>query len=206
MCKFYANVTDDLIQNLPFNVNLIRHTPSKRTNVKSSNVISNLALTVGKSLECVLSNVSSLEPHGKVEDLCDKVKAQWKLYQCELVENVTVDEVLPENPESVKETSKVSYQENTFKDFVLNVPTKLPKHEHIDIYWGKIGSIKDGSGHLKYLQLFALVKCVISISRSNSIPERCFSINKYLLDIHGNSTQNDTIVALRMVKDHIKEL
>ena len=118
-------------------------------------------------------------------------KDQWKLYQCESHGNVTVDEVLPETLKSAKETSKVSYEENALKAFGLNAPTKLPKQECIDTCWEKIGSIKDDSGHLKYLQLFSLIKCVLSISHGNSIPERGFSINKHLLDIHGNSTQND---------------
>ena len=83
---------------------------------------------------------------------------------------------------------------------------KLPKLERIDTYWGKIGSIKDDSDHLKYLQLFALVKYVSCISHSNSVTERGFSINKRLLDIHGNSTLNDTILALRMVKNHISSV
>ena len=152
--NFYASTTNYLIQNIPFNVSLIRHAqyvnPTKRTDVKSSNAVSNLALKVGKSLESVPSNVVSLEPHEKVEDLCDNVRAQWKLYQCESDENVTVDEVLLENHESVKETSKVSYWGNAFKTFGLNAPTKLPKHKCIDRYWGKIGSIKDDPGHLKY--------------------------------------------------------
>ena len=72
----YASVSDYLEQNLPFNVSLIRHTqylnPTKRTDVKSSNAISNLALKISKSLECVLSNVFSLELHEKVVDLCDQ--------------------------------------------------------------------------------------------------------------------------------------
>lgn len=63
--------------------------------------------------------------------------------------NVTFDRVLPENPESIKETSNVSYWENTFKAFGLNFPTKLLKHKHTDTYWRKIGSIKDDSGHVK---------------------------------------------------------
>lgn len=83
---------------------------------------------------------------------------------------------------------------------------KLPKLERIDTYWGKIGSIKDDSDHLKYLQLFALVKYVSCISHSNSVTERGFSINKRLLDIHGNSTLNDRILALRMVKNHISSV
>lgn len=59
---------------------------------------------------------------------------------------------------------------------------------------------------MEYSQLFTLVKCVLSISHGNSVPERGFSINKRLLNINGNSTQNDTIVALRMVKDHISSV
>ena len=63
--------------------------------------------------------------------------------------------------------------------------------------------MKDESRQLKYLQLFALVKCVLSISHGNSIPEQGFSVNKYLLSIHGTSTSNETIVALRLEKDHL---
>ena len=71
------------------------------------------------SLECVFS----LEPHEKLEDPSDKAKAQRKLYQRESDENAYVDEVLPENPASVKETSKVSYWENAFKVFCPNQVT-----------------------------------------------------------------------------------
>ena len=50
------------------------------TDVKSSKAISNLALKVDKSLECVLTNnVFLLESHENVEDLCGTVRAQWKL-------------------------------------------------------------------------------------------------------------------------------
>ena len=63
--------------------------------------------------------------------------------------------------------------------------------------------MKDESRQLKYLQLFALVKCVLSISHGNTIPEQGFSINKYLLSIHGTSTSNETIIAWRLVKDFI---
>ena len=63
--------------------------------------------------------------------------------------------------------------------------------------------MKDEKGLLKYPQLLALVKCVLSISHANIILERGFSINKYLLSIHGTSTSNETIVALCLEKDHL---
>ena len=47
------------------------------------------------------------------------------------------------------------------------------------------------------------MKCLFSISRRNSVPESGFSINKFLLDTHGSSTENDMIIALQIVKDNI---
>ena len=37
----------------------------------------------------------------------------------------------------------------------------------------------------------------------NAEPERGFSINKYLLKVHGTATEDETIIALRLIKDHI---
>ena len=47
------------------------------------------------------------------------------------------------------------------------------------------------------------MKCVLSISHGNSAPENGFSINKHILDIYGHSLKEDTIEALRVVKDAI---
>lgn len=57
------------------------------------------------------------------------------------------------------------------------------------------------TGQVKYPQLFSLANCVLSISNGNNVPERGFSVNKYLPGIHGNSSRDDEIIALRMVKD-----
>ena len=42
--------------------------------------------------------------------------------------------------------------------------------------------ITDDTGAPKYTQLVPLVKCVVSLSHGDSIPERRFSINKLMLD------------------------
>ena len=39
------------------------------------------------------------------------------------------------------------------------------------------------------------------IPHGNAEPERGFSVNKHLLKIHGSATKEETIVALRLVKD-----
>ena len=108
-----------------------------------------------------------------------------------------------ENQDKQKgEANRVSYWENAVKDFDLKVPSKVPKQQRIDLCQRKIVTIKNDSGQLKYPQLFSLANCLFSISHGNSVPEKGFSINKHLLDIHGNSTKDDTIVALRTVEDH----
>ena len=59
---------------------------------------------------------------------------------------------------------------------------------------------------MKYPQLFSLVKCVLSLSHRNSVPECGFSINKILLDAHRHSRKEDTIVALRFVKGKLHSI
>ena len=40
--------------------------------------------------------------------------------------------------------------------------------------WQKVGTMADSNGSLKYSQLLALMKCVLSFSRENAVPERDF--------------------------------
>ena len=75
--------------------------------------------------------------------------------------------------------------------------------KRIDNYWCQIGQLKDKQGRKKYPQLFALVKCVLSLSHGNSAPESGFSINKSMLDVYGHSLWEDTLEPLRVVKDAI---
>ena len=55
-------------------------------------------------------------------------------------------------------------------------------------------------------QILALVKCSFSLSHGDSYPARGFSITKILLDAHGTTIDNDTIIALRFVKDHLQKI
>ena len=43
--------------------------------------------------------------------------------------------------------------------------------------------------------------CVLSLSHGNSDPERGLSINKFLLDTHGNSISEVTKECIRLLKD-----
>ena len=44
---------------------------------------------------------------------------------------------------------------------------------------------------------------VCTLSYGNADPERGFSTNKHMLSVHGTSTDQKTIEALRLVKDYI---
>lgn len=76
------------------------------------------------------------------------------------------------------------------------------KFRRIDYFWRDVGAILDEDGRPKYPQLFALAKCVMTVSHGNSIPERGFSINRNLLESHGSTIGEDTIEALRFGKSN----
>ena len=72
------------------------------------------------------------------------------------------------------------------------------KFKRIDHYWRFIGKMTGDNGKPKYPQLFALVKCILSLSHGNAVPERGFSVNKRLIEAHGTSIGEDTIQAYRL--------
>ena len=63
--------------------------------------------------------------------------------------------------------------------------------------------IDKSTGKSKYNILFNFVMCVLSLSHGNSDPERGFSVNKFLLDTHGNSISEVTIECIRLLKDFL---
>ena len=77
------------------------------------------------------------------------------------------------------------------------------KYVHIDHYWRKVEGILKDDGTFKYAELFLLFKLFLSLSHGSSAPERYFWINKYLLQVHGSSTSEKPIEAVRFVKDEI---
>ena len=63
--------------------------------------------------------------------------------------------------------------------------------------------IKGEDGQPKCKQLTKLMIVICTLSHGNADPERGFSINKFLFNIHGQSTGEKTIVGVRFVKDFI---
>ena len=63
--------------------------------------------------------------------------------------------------------------------------------------------LKAYCGKKLFPHLCTLANCLLLLSHGNADPERGFSLNKYLLDTHGHSINEETIVAIRLVKDFI---
>jgi len=71
------------------------------------------------------------------------------------------------------------------------------------LYILQVSNLKDSEGNLKYSHLAKLCFCILSIPHGNADPERGFSLNKNILNVHGFSIKEDTLEAIRIVKDFI---
>ena len=56
---------------------------------------------------------------------------------------------------------------------------------------------------MKYNTIAKLSLCVLLLPHGNADPERGFSLNKNVLAVHGFSIKEETLEAIRMVKDFI---
>ena len=69
-------------------------------------------------------------------------------------------------------------------------------YKRIGHYWRNIGELKDDEGALKYHQLYMLTQFILSLSYDNAVPDCGFSINGKILDAHGYSISEETIIAV----------
>ena len=136
------------------------------------------------------------------EQVCNKIRTQWIAYQ---LQDIPKEFFTKSNDE----VSKSSWRTNLYCSYALELCDLHPIQEtdsqfiRIDHYWRKIGKILSDDGLQKYTHLICLVKCILSLSHGNSTPGRGFSINKYILEVHGNSTSEKTLESLRFVKDDV---
>ena len=195
-----------LMQKLPFNT-IIKNCsfihPLKRNNQGSLTGIENLTAHVTEVLKGVLL-VFNCDDSFSAEDVCDRVRTEWRLYQ---TESIPDSAYLCEDKVTNSSRRQTSYWEKAFEVAGLVMPkdNEQEKKENCDIelFVSYVEKNLNDDGRPKYPFLCALFKCLLSLSHGNSAPENGFSINKYLLDIHGSSLHENTIEALRLVKDGI---
>ena len=90
-----------------------------------------------------------------------------------------------------------SYWPYALKVCNLDQAKRVPsRYKHIDHYWRNKGELKDDEGALKYPQFYMLARCILSLSHGKAVPKHGFSINGKILDAHGYSVSEETIIAL----------
>lgn len=203
---FYATTVTYLQTHLPIGNSTLRDLQylkyHKRREPQSLPSISRLALSIGNVLGKQVHRYFNVNSEMTVEDICDTIRTQWICYQSD---DIPVEWAVIETPKPMKDSE--SYWNKVQSEWIADDPitsedstftTMIP----IDQYWSKVGAMKE-NGKMKYQQLFALVKCCLSISHGNSAPERGFSINKHILQVHGTNISENCLVAIRRVKDNI---
>ena len=159
------------------------------------------------------SSVFDISNSTTVHEHCDKIRDQWLRYQYEDLKEEWYKKDERDNinePTTSKNLHRFSYWQDALERSGLPQDNEYASfqssYKRIDHYWLKIGQLLDENGARKYTQLTNRALTVCSLSHGNAAPERGFSINnKALLASHGSTTQADTIVCLRMVKEWINE-
>ena len=184
--QFYISSVKYLQVQLPFDIAVIKHAqylhPEKRNQSGATSAFCNLALKIANVLKNRLTVVFGVKQDATKDDVCDTIRNQWMRYQ---------NEEIPEDfyivsctDESSSSSSRTQDSYWAYAHEVCGMPRvdKSPnKFVRIDKYWSKIGELVDDKGCYKYQQLIALIKCVLSVSHGNAVPERGFSINNILL-------------------------
>ena len=135
------------------------------------------------------------------ENVCGKLRSEWRLYQTEIIPEHNEKEVSP-----IKARLKVLYWEKTFVIAVITEVDNIDEAKSCNIEKNFLYLEKDctsNDGKMKFHFLVCLFKLILSHSHGNSAPENGFSINKLLLEIFGSSLKKETIEAIRIVKDII---
>ena len=193
---------EDLQKKLPFNsffqncsfIQLL-----KKNDKDTLESVTCIAQDLTKALSEVLVHVFSR--HTSPEEVCDTFRSEWRFYQIEEIKEEYCYSTTP----AVSGRKQASYWENAFLVAGLEKISESTAVSKFDIekLVHHLENLCDSSGSVKFPILSAFMKFVLSISHGNSAPESGFSTNKHVLDIHGHSLKEDTIEALRVVKDAI---
>ena len=175
--------------------------PQKRNSQTTMSSICNLALKIVKVFCSRSSLVLNVCPDKSLDDIADIIRNQWRIYQAEAIpESMYFCQTSKTKPVNVSYWNYYLKYCGIFSDSTDNSQSN---HIRIDDLRKSVGSMMNDDGNLKYPQLFALPKALLSISHGNVVPERGFSLNKYMLSIHGNNLEVENIISLRIVKDEL---
>ena len=160
--------------------------PKKRLDSGSPTDISNIALNIGRVMKNCLQSVFGVSPSETVKSLCDLIRTQWRVYQIEL----TLEDWW-KSRKSLRGECTIIFASTTFilrnalSVYMMEpVSTTFESYCGMDEFWQKVGTMAYSDGSFKYPRLFALIKCVLSLSHGNTVPERGFSVNASMPLLH----------------------
>ena len=212
MVGFLEACTSYLLKNLPLDDKVLKSAkclhPNNRMKSSSLQQISFLIQAVAKALgDKAMREAFNMKAEQSKYDLIDTIRSEFQDYQME-----TIPESMYQMKDEHKKEStpqKTSYWKEAYQiagvlDFKADdTSSDGIRFKRIDDFWVAVSNIRDENGTKRYSNLWVLVKCIMVLSHGNADPERGFSINKHVLKIHGNSLKEDTIIAIRYVKDFI---
>ena len=121
---------------------------------------------------------------------------------------VMIERLAKMMPHVVAET-EVSEVKDEWRLYMVESERKLPPPTtpptRVDHYWKAVFAIKSNSGELKYTKLPSLVKAVLSFQNGNAAVERSLSDNKNTVTSERILLMPETIVALRLMKEHARK-
>ena len=111
-----------------------------------------------------------------------------------------IPHVVPEREHSfIKDEWKMLQLEDLQMEWYIN-DADLPLR--LDYFWGKVLDIRTDSGERKYSLLAKLVKSCLSLQNGNAAVERSLSDNKNTLTAERTCLNDETLIGLRLVKEH----
>ena len=172
--------------------------PLQKNMSKATNVIKRLAAVVIHALGKKAKEVFKFD--GEDYQLSDLILKEFAEYQIEVIP----DTYYLKKKEKKRGRPQQSYWSYAFKEAgVENYDREEESYCRVDDYWGKVEGMLDECVEKRYFHLCSLAKCLLTLSHGNADPERGLSLTKKVLDIHGTSLSEETIVTIRMVKDFI---
>ena len=174
MQHFYITCANSLRSSLPLS----------NTFLDDLNCLSPSARSLPDSENCVRRIARKL-PQVVNDDELTSVLDEWKLY--------AIDDI------------PVEWQVKTVSENDKDPPAVVvDKPAPIDEYWARVLNVKNAAGHKKYCTLGKVVRASLSLSHGNADVERCFSINKKVVTPDRVSLGQDTVCAVRLVKEAIR--
>ena len=132
-------------------------------------------------------------------DFCDVIRREMTEFQTEKIP----ESYFAKDEQTVRAlVTKASYWAKCYEEFDA-VSDDLTSKIDVETYWRKIGSMVNEDGNPKYSYLSKFALTVMLLPHGNADAERGFSINKKLLEKHGNNLHEETIESLRIVKDFL---